>query len=176
MDIYFTLKSIAKSGINNKIYSCMDEPICIIDNLFYCNIYNINNYSILRDYNFKNVIYLTDQNMSKIEEINKFEEKDIKYHTITFNSEIIDFKDIEKIIDLINRLQLYEDYASNQSLNICIYSHSSDKLYLILIALLIIKYNFTIKKSIRKLEKIFSLEKNKLKLDEKLLNILKEFI
>ncbi len=150
MDIYYTLKSIAKSGINNKIYACMDEPLCIIDNLFYCNIYNVNNYSIIRDYNFKNIIYLSDQNISSNEQILKFEDKDIQYHTITFNSEMINFKDIEKIIDLINRLQLYEDYASDHTFNICIYSHSNEKLYLVLIALFIIKYNFTIKKSIRR--------------------------
>jgi len=176
MDIYFSIKSLLNSGIYfKKINVIFNEPVNIIDNLFYSNKYNLNNYSIIRDYNFKNIILIIDSE-SKIDQINKFKNSDIKYYDININLNQASYKEIEDIVDMINTLQLVDNPDSEINNNIIIYSESFDLLYLIIMSLMIYKYNYSIKKSIRFIEKIFSLEKNSFKPNNQIKNILKQFI
>jgi hypothetical protein len=176
MDIYFSIKSLLNSGIDfKKINGIFNEPVNIIDNLFYSNKYNLNNYSIIRDYNFKNIILIIDSE-SKIDQINKFKNSDIEYHDININLNQASYKEIEDIVDMINTLQLVDNTESEMNNNIIIYSESFDLLYLIIMSLMIYKYNYSVKKSIRFIEKIFSLEKNSFKPNNQIKNILKQFI
>lgn len=176
MDIYFSIKSLLNSGIDfKKINGIFNEPVNIIDNLFYSNKYNVNNYSIIRDYNFKNIIIINDSE-SKVDQINKFENAEIKYHDINLSLDQVNIKEIENIVDIINSIQLVDNPDSEINNNIIIYSESLDLLYLIIMSLMIYKYNYSIKKSIRFIEKIFSLEKNSFKPNNQIINILKQFI
>jgi hypothetical protein len=181
MDLYYTFKSIWDSKINkSKIHVIFDEPIKIVDNVFYCNIYNLNNYSIIRDYNFKNIIIVknlldTETALNKTNSEFKYDmhNKDITtYHNIDLN--INTPNDISNIIELINKLQLEQDYDSELEKNMIIYSESIDIVYLIIMSLMIKKYNYTIKKSIRYVEKKFNLNKNTIKFDIKTLELLKK--
>lgn len=176
MDLYFTIKSMISTGINSFKYNeLFKQPVNIIDNLYYCNLYNINNYSIVRDYNFKNIIYL--QNNLEPDLIQKFEQLEIKYHTEKLNLDDTNLdKQIEKIIDNINKIMLFEDTLSELKQNIIIYSDSIICIYVIVISLMILKYNYSIKKSLRYLEKKFGLEKNSFKPEPNILILLEKFV
>lgn len=176
MDLYFTIKSVLTSGTNLLKYNeLFEEPINIIDNLYYCNLYNINNYSIVRDYNFKNIIYL--QKNLELDKIQKHGSLEIKYHTEKFNLDDIYLdKQVEKIIDTINNIMLYEDTLSELKQNVILYSESIDYVYMIIMCLMVLKYNYSIKKSIRFVEKRFGLKTNTFIPESKIINLLEKFI
>ncbi len=174
MDIVHTIKSIFSTVKNirtdyKKIYTIFEEPINIIDNLYYCSEFNYNNESVIRDYNFKNIIYVGTIDSLQIVLPNS------KYYNINLDFDIVKQDKIFEYVELINRLQLIDNPDSNEKDNIMIYSDSIDKIYFILICLLICKYNFTIKKAIRFLEKTFKLKKNTIKLDDKTIEIISYF-
>ncbi len=176
MDLYFTIKSVITSGIKSFKYNeLFQEPVYIIDNLYYCNLFNINNYSIVRDYNFKNILYL--QNDSETNLIQKHEQLEIKYHIEKLNLNDIDLdKQIEKIIDKINNTMLSEDILTELKQNVIIYSESVDNVYIIVMCLMILKYNYSIKKSIRFVEKRFGLKTNTFKPKYNILVLLEKFV
>ncbi len=177
MDLYFTIKSVITSGINiHKYNELFKEPINIIDNLYYCNLYNINNYSVIRDYNFRNIIEL--QNNLNSSKIQKYEHPfQIKYYTEKFNLDDIHLdKQTEKIIDLINKIMLYEDTLSEFKQNVIIYSESISSVYIVVMCLMILKYNYSIKKSIRFVEKRFGLKPKSFVPESDTIKLLEKFI
>lgn len=169
MDIFYTIKSIFESK-DRKIHIIFEEPVNIIDNLYYCNMYSYNNYSIIRDYNFKNIINISEDKNTYEEEYKEI----IKYHKFNINIDTVQVKEINELVELINQLQLYQDVNIDLQYNVMIYSDSEIKIYLVLVALYIIKYNYSLKKSIRQIEKKFNLKKNYIKFDNNLIDLLEK--
>ncbi len=174
MDIIHTIKSIFLTIKNvktdySKIHVIFEEPINIIDNLYYCSEFNFNNESVIRDYNFKNIIYIGNSDSVIPSNFNNSH-----YHNIILDYETIDQNFILNQVELINKLQLLDDPNSDIKINIMIHSDSMDKIYFILTCLLVCKYNFTIKKAIRYLEKSFNYKKNTIKFNDQIIEKLSE--
>ena len=174
MDIIHTIKSIFSTVKNiktdySKIYYIFEEPINIIDNLYCCSEFNYNNKCVINDYNFKNIIYVGLVDNVPIISPNS------KYYNIKLDLKNIDEIKILEYVELINKLQLIDNPDSDEKDNIMLYSDSIDKIHFILICLLVCKYNFTIKKAIRFLEKTFKLKKNTIKLDDRTIKIISYF-
>ncbi len=147
MDFIYFFNSIKKSYTYNKlnfnIKEIFSEPIYIIDNIFIGNIFHFNNYCVIRDYNFKFIINISNHD-------NIFSKSDL--NTLYYNTEVNKTEDIlssENImltIDNIISNQTRTNIKSKLQENILIFSDDYEKIICVLYAFLNIKYNMPTKK------------------------------
>jgi len=170
MDLIYLVKSVynlAKYSYNlTQIFS---EPINIIDNIYLSNIYHISNYSIIRDYNFRYIINISENNLEYFNDISTYFQLNFTFDINMFN-EPNDFIKINKYSDLflefiLNAQSIVDSKSTNKS-NILIYSDSIDKTNFVLIYLLKKKYNLNINQII----KLFNLKN--IKINQKLIDLL----
>jgi len=164
MDLYFTIKSILHSSYFNE-YNIIN-PINIIDNVFIGNAYVASNWGIIRDYNIKHIINLS----SKLP--NLFINNNINYTNFTLDKKL---NNLDDILEIISNIQTTSNHTSNNNIfdnyNILLIdTNLSNNISVIVIALLIYKYNFNFVDSIKYIE---NKSKIKLKLFDKHFILLK---
>ncbi len=139
----FSIYSLFSIKELRKITKIFEDPINIIENIFIGNLFNSSNYCILRDYNFKLVINISED----ID--NFFENSDIKCKYIKFNIEInttnkqYDEENILKTIDTIINFQSKINSKTLINNNILIYSDNNEKICIFLYYFLNNKYNLS---------------------------------
>jgi hypothetical protein len=137
------------------------SPVHIIDNIYIGNEYNAANYSIIRDYNFKFILNLSDN-------IPNYFENDITYFKQNFDINTIDTNILIELVDKIVELQSIDDYKSEKQIHILIHADTltNNKTIIIIMLLLNYKYNFNLKK----IYKLFKKTNKNIKIDDTLIN------
>lgn len=138
-----------KNTTNDKLYIpfCIkifwNEPVNIIDNIYIGNICNASNWSIIRDFNFIDIINLTNNIPNYFEN-----QTHITYLKTSLDGNNIE-NSIDNILDYIFAKQTYNNTKSNLINNILIHSFGGTNIVLVIaISLLITKYNFKFNKAI----------------------------
>ena len=183
MDIIHFLKSYGllypnlKKNFNiNKIFELdikkvFEEPNNVIENIFVGNIFNSSNYCVIRDYNFKLVINISN-NLD-----NYLENSDLIYEYVKLDIDVDEnfmdnFDNLNNpnnpnnsnnpnnpniIEDTIDKIILFQSRTNSKSLlndNILIYSDKNEKISLFLLNVLKKKYNLSKNKILKLLEKV----------------------
>jgi dual specificity MAP kinase phosphatase len=152
------IKLPIKTSIYNHIINIFLYPTNIIDNIYLGNGYNASNYSVIRDYNIKYIVNVTNEIpnyyeyniISNNNSLCTTHNLDIKYLTIPIydNSENHIYSHINKALEFI------EEAQSNNDGNILIHCYmGSSRSASITLAYLIYKYNFTLSKGLKYLKK-----------------------
>jgi len=157
------IKLPVQKSIYNHIINIFLYPTNIIDNIYLGNGYNASNYSVIRDYDIKYIVNVTDEIPNYYEyniisnNINdentllcSTNNLDIKYLTIPIHDNSENF-----IYPYINQaLEFIEEAQSNNDGNILIHCYmGSSRSASITLAYLIYKYNFTLNKGLKYLKK-----------------------
>ena len=152
MDIIHFLKSYGllypnlKKNFNiNKIFEfditkIFEEPNNVIENIFVGNIFNSSNYCVIRDYNFKLVINISnnlDNYLENSDLIYEYVKLDIDVdENFMDNPDNPDNPDNSNIIeDTIDKIILFQSRTNSKSLlndNILIYSDKNEKISIFL--------------------------------------------
>jgi protein-tyrosine phosphatase len=161
------IKLPIKTSIYNHIINIFLYPTNIIDNIYLGNGYNASNYSVIRDYNIKYIVNVTNEipnyyeyniisnnnttdNTTDNNSLCTTHNLDIKYFTIPIydNSENHIYSHINKALEFIEEAQ-----SSNDG-NILIHCYmGSSRSASITLAYLIYKYNFSLNKGLKYLKK-----------------------
>ncbi len=157
------IKLPIQKSIYNHIINIFLYPTNIIDNIYLGNGYNASNYSVIRDYDIKYIVNVTNEIPNYYEyniisnNINdentllcSTNNLDIKYLTIPIHDNSENF-----IYPYINQaLEFIEEAQSNNDGNILIHCYmGSSRSASITLAYLIYKYNFTLNKGLKYLKK-----------------------
>jgi hypothetical protein len=173
------IKLPIKTSIYNHIINIFLYPTNIIDNIYLGNGYNASNYSVIRDYNIKYIVNVTNEipnyyeyniistknnsidnismENSSIDNISMGNSSlctthnlDIKYFTIP----IYDNSENHIYSHINKALEFIEEAQSNNDGNILIHCYmGSSRSASITLAYLIYKYNFTLSKGLKYLKK-----------------------
>jgi protein-tyrosine phosphatase len=157
------IKLPVQKSIYNHIINIFLYPTNIIDNIYLGNGYNASNYSVIRDYDIKYIVNVTNEIPNYYEYniiSNNINDEntllcstnniDIKYLTIPIHDNSENF-----IYPYINQaLEFIEEAQSNNDGNILIHCYmGSSRSASITLAYLIYKYNFTLNKGLKYLKK-----------------------
>ena len=118
-----------------------NQPINIIENIYIGNIYGASNWSIITNLNINHIICLN----KKIENFYP-NEKNIKFISMDLDKNL---ENLDEILNVINHTQSKINSKSNKLNNILLFSLAGNNTpCVIMVAYLIFKYNFKLKKAL----------------------------